>query len=276
MSFKSLLALQTIGQDPQAIKPILHKAKDMDAFLTVLLMVEVAPPPVSSYGVISESHWNEYQSQLQEMTTAERIKIEAQMRHIGVDGAVEELILNRGELERHIIAHGTCSDMAIVANGTMFSGKLAAKAFDDILFSTGLPILILGQEKSPFPAVKRALIAWDGGVEAAKAIRAAMPVLETCDQVSIACVDAEQTRLGPAPGDALATHLARHDITITVHNLASNGRAIEDVLQQHAKDIDAEIIIMGGYAHSRIREWLIGGTTRSILQNCALPVIMAH
>lgn len=276
MSFKSLLALHAIGQDPQTIEPILYKAKDMDAFLTILLIVEVAPPPVSSYGVISESHWNDYQKQLQEMTTAERVKIAAQMRHREVDGTIEELILNRGELERHIIAHGTCSDMAIVANGTMFSGKLAAKAFDDTLFSTGLPILILGQEESPFPAVKRALIAWDGGVEAAKAIRAAMPVLETCDEVSIACVDAAQGRLGPAPGDALATHLARHGLNIIVHNLASNNRAIEDVLRQHAQDIDADIIVMGGYAHSRIREWLIGGTTRSILQNCALPVIMAH
>lgn len=276
MSYKSLLALQTIDQGPEEIEPVLQKAKDMDAHLTVLLMVEVAPPPVASYAVISEHYWNDYQNQLQEMTTLKRIQIQAKMDEIGAKGQIEELVLNRGELEQHIIAHGSCSDMAIVSNGTMFSGRLAGKAFDDILFSTGLPILILGTENTAFPNIKRAVIAWDGGVEAAKAIRAALPILRQCNEVSIACVDAEKSRLGPAPGDALATHLARHDINITVHNLSSNGRAIEDILRQHASDMNAEIMIMGGYAHSRIREWLIGGTTRSILQDCPLPVIMAH
>jgi nucleotide-binding universal stress UspA family protein len=81
---------------------------------------------------------------------------------------------------------------------------------------------------------------------------------------------------GAEPGADIAAYLARHGLTVTVDQLAGGGRPVADVLKQHATDIGADLIVMGAYSHSRIRERIFGGVTRSFIEGARLPVLMAH
>lgn len=276
MAYKSILIVQTVEQNPEALRSLLLQTGAMKAFAQILILIEIAPPPASSFGVVSQHYWDDYLKQIKTIGDAKKQACEEMAASIGVPVAVDVLALNRGELEKRLVAFGSCADIALYQNGAMFADALSERAFNDILFSTGLPILMLGAQKTAFPDIKRAMIAWDGGVEASKALRATMPMITKCEHVSITAVDPDTTRIGPAPASAVAEHLARHGVASKVDILQSIDRSVEESLLEHARTVGAEVIVMGGYAHSRIREWLIGGTTRSILKDCDLPVIMAH
>ena len=127
------------------------------------------------------------------------------------------------------------------------------------------------------PKSERVLIAWNDGDEALRAVRAALPLLRTAGSADIAIIDPPRTASGrPEPGGALASYLARHGIAAEVSILARTEPDIADILIRRAREIGAGLIVMGAYGHTRLREAIIGGATRHMLERARLPVLMAH
>jgi nucleotide-binding universal stress UspA family protein len=143
-----------------------------------------------------------------------------------------------------------------------------------VLFGSGRPVLIVPahQEGSQLRTV---LIAWDEGRPAARAVADALPLLAMAERVEVVTV-------GDLRGDRtqdsshLVRHLARHGIEAHRTNLARDQGSAASLLLSHAADVKADLIVMGGYGHSRLREIVLGGTTRRILQTMSVPVLMAH
>ncbi len=120
-------------------------------------------------------------------------------------------------------------------------------------------------------------MAWNESVEALAAIRAAMPLLEAAELVNIAIIDPPSHAPDRSdPGGALAEMLARHGITADVSVIARTMPRISDVLARHAADQEADMLVMGAYGHSRLREAILGGATRNMLEQADRPVLMAH
>ena len=123
-----------------------------------------------------------------------------------------------------------------------------------------------------------ALVAWNGGRESARAANDALPLLTLARQVQVVVIDPEGTDLeGSAlPGAALAEHLARHDIPVETKVL--HGRDVDagNCLLSHAADVSANLIVMGAYGHSRLRETVLGGMTRHLMLHMTVPVLMSH
>jgi len=123
----------------------------------------------------------------------------------------------------------------------------------------------------------RIVVAWDGGDEAMAAVRAAQELLDTAAMVSIAVVDpGHGAAEGEDPGGALARHLVRHGANAQVAVLARGGHRISDVINSHARDIDAGLVVMGAYAHSRLRQLILGGTTQDMLHRSEYPIMFAR
>ena len=120
------------------------------------------------------------------------------------------------------------------------------------------------------------MIAWDGSRVATRAVADARDFLRLANTVTIASVTDEKELPTLNPGQRLATYLAQHDIPATVASIQSLGRPIGDVLQDHALDIGADIMVMGAFGHSRMRDFVMGGATASILQGLKLPVFLSH
>jgi len=134
-------------------------------------------------------------------------------------------------------------------------------------------------------AFGRVLIAWNASNEAAHAVGAALPLLKRADQVMVAMFDtaSRAAEHGSAPGSALQAYLARHGIKVELLQ-RSTGRHgpfrrhgdVGDAVLALTSEVGADLLVMGAYGHSRLRETIIGGVTRTVLQHMALPVLMTH
>ncbi len=83
-------------------------------------------------------------------------------------------------------------------------------------------------------------------------------------------------RNGEEPGADVAGYLVRHDVSVAVERLPSEGRSVDEVLNRYAQDASAELIVMGAYGHSRMRERVFGGVTQSMLETATVPLLMVH
>lgn len=164
--------------------------------------------------------------------------------------------------------HGLYADLTIIGPATLGSGDLKWKVIEGMLFSSGRPILVVPEGFPPDIRPKRIVLAWDGRVEAARAVREAVEMLSNADDVSIVLVDPVEGERGHGqePGADIATYLARHGARVNVERLPRQGLDVEDILRRYATDWGADLMVMGAYGHSRVRERIFGGVTLSFLE----------
>jgi nucleotide-binding universal stress UspA family protein len=177
-----------------------------------------------------------------------------------------------------LAVHGRTTDLILVGQpepeDTFAIREILVEA---ALFESGRAVLVvpyIGPGEAKFDNV---LIAWDGRRQASRAANEAMPLLTKAKNVSVVIVgnDAPSAH-GGEPGADLALHLARHGLKVDVKRIGAAGIDIGNALLSHAADSEADLLVMGGYGHSRLREFVFGGTTHSILSSMTIPVLMAH
>jgi nucleotide-binding universal stress UspA family protein len=146
-----------------------------------------------------------------------------------------------------------------------------------VTLNGGCPVLIIPYVGSTPLKPEHVLIAWDGGQEAAKAVRNALPFLRAAKSVEIAVFNAQQqlSGHGEEPGADIALFLARHHVQANVRQ-EQVEIPIGEALLSLAADLNADLLVMGCYGHSRFREVLLGGVSRTILDSITLPVLMSH
>jgi len=148
----------------------------------------------------------------------------------------------------------------------------------DIALSAGRPILVFPYVGRYNRIAQRVLVAWDASREATRAINDAMPLLAPAAAVTVLTVDPPigRTEHGDVPGADIALHLARHGVNARVEKTVSGGIGIGDLLLSRASDLGADLLVMGAYGHSRVRELVLGGATCMVLRSMTLPVFMSH
>jgi nucleotide-binding universal stress UspA family protein len=144
-----------------------------------------------------------------------------------------------------------------------------------ILFQSGTPTLLIPPAGVTEFKTDKAIVAWDGGAIAARAVRAALPLLATAKSVIVAMVDDGRKQAGE-PGADIATYLARHDLDVTLRQIANAPSGAGSALLAFAAEESADWLVMGAYGHSRMREFFLGGVTRGVLSSATLPVLMVH
>jgi nucleotide-binding universal stress UspA family protein len=174
---------------------------------------------------------------------------------------------------------GRAADLTVVgpAGGDGGGGDealLAEAAFMD----TGRPALVVPPDWAGTLPPARALVAWDGSREAARAAGDAIPLLRHAGDVVVLVVDAHAAgpRFGDEPGAGLAAFLARHEVKARIKHVAGIAGGPGPTILAQAQEERADLLVMGGYGHSRVREMLFGGTTRHILDQTTAPVLLAH
>jgi nucleotide-binding universal stress UspA family protein len=143
------------------------------------------------------------------------------------------------------------------------------------LFHSGRPVIVVPAGLNDFSCA-RAIIAWDGSAGAARAVNDARPFLHAVDDVEIVSVQGEKDLSKAVPGAELAPHLARHGVKVTVKDILDRDGDVPRALRDEAALIEADFIVMGAFVHSRVREWILGGVTRSLLKNSPVPLLLSH
>jgi nucleotide-binding universal stress UspA family protein len=166
-------------------------------------------------------------------------------------------------------------DIAVVGQAQRESGAAEELMIEAALFETGRPVLVVPYIQKQGLKLDRVLACWDGGRTAARAISDAMPLLQRAKAVELVIV-AEERKREEVTGASMLSHLSRHGIPATAKRMSKGDLSVDNVLLSYAADRGADFMVMGGYGHSRLREFILGGVTRGILNSMTIPVLMSH
>lgn len=144
------------------------------------------------------------------------------------------------------------------------------------LFESGRPVIVVPYIQRGGLKLDRVMLCWDGSRNAARAIADSMPLLAKAKAVDVVIVASEAPKSDELPGADMAEHLARHGLKVDIKRIVSKETDVASTILSHAADTSADFIVMGGYGHSRLREFVLGGATRGILGAMTVPVLMSH
>lgn len=190
-----------------------------------------------------------------------------------------------GNLDRIIAKHARYTDLVVVSQtGPDELDAALIELPGDLLLSAGRPVMIVPYnfDLKNIKAPSHAMVAWDGGREAGRAIVDALPLLMITKKTTVIAVNPEQSPWlsGPVHGQEpcadIAQYLARHGIKVEAAHMVAKGISVANALLSRAMDLGCDVIVMGGYGHSRLREQILGGTTQGILKQMTIPILMSH
>jgi nucleotide-binding universal stress UspA family protein len=144
------------------------------------------------------------------------------------------------------------------------------------LFESGRPVLIVPYIQREPLKLDRVLVCWDASRNAARAIGDAMPFLARAKATEIIVVTADRAPTDELPGADIAHHLARHGLNVELKRIVTETRDVASTILSYAADSSADFIVMGGYGHSRLREFILGGATRGMLSAMTVATLMSH
>jgi len=171
-----------------------------------------------------------------------------------------------------VAAVGRLTDLIVIGRPNGEAEAPLAATLDAALFDTGRPVLV-ASPNAAHGVGGRVALAWNGSAQAARVVASALPILEAADHVSVLTVG---TIDSAATAQDLIAYLGRHDVRASHEAVAAGGASTGAVLLAHAEQTRADLLVMGAYGHSRLREMILGGATRDVLSAATIPVLMAH
>lgn len=281
MSFKSLTTIVTSeAETRETVAGAARLARLFDAHLDVLALgvdrTQVGYSYLGTGGVLMQVALERAEAEARAVEAAAKAALEAEAP--GLRWAVEGAVAQAGGVNDLVALRARFADLVVLprpyGKGRPADAEAVAEA---ALFEGQAPVLVLpGPEALP-RLPERIVIGWNQSREAMVAVRRALPLLKAARRVEIAVIDPPHH--GPErsdPGGMLCQMLVRHGVKAEVAVLARSMPRISDVLNRHLREIDAEMLVMGAYGHSRFREAILGGATRNMLEQAEVPVFMAH
>jgi nucleotide-binding universal stress UspA family protein len=216
-----------------------------------------------------------YRAQVEKAAKAAVTKFEDATRRAGVSATSQKLESALADFDDLFTQVTRRFDLSVI--GQIEPGKETLEVVlpETALFGSGRPVLVVPYIQKAGMKLDRTLICWDGSRTAARAIGDAMPFLVRTKSIDVLSVMKSETARNELPGADIARHLARHNLKVDFKRIVAN-EDIGNTILSAAADLDSDMIVMGGYGHSRLREFVLGGATRAILNTMTVPVLMSH
>jgi nucleotide-binding universal stress UspA family protein len=167
-------------------------------------------------------------------------------------------------------------DLSVVGQAEPKHGPAQDLVIEGALFGSGRPVIVVPYIQRGGLKLDRVLICWDGSRPAARAIADAMPFLVRAAAIDVVIVASGREKSDEIPGVDMGEHLARHALKVEVKRIVSTDLDVPNTILSYAADSGADLIVMGGFGHSRLREFVLGGATRGILASMTVPALMSH
>jgi len=266
----------------------LSLAKQSEGRILALYCFEMPEPPRVSY-VLAEAYYPTQNDAARETYERQRdgafddatqfeAAFRAAARQAGLRARWEVWPEKPKDLISHISERARYADIAVLGQADpehpLFD--TLANLPERVMLASGRPVIIVPHTDRRDTIGKRILIAWNESREAARAVADAMPLLEHAEAVTVLTVAPEREDRFHEPAHHLAQQLAQHGIRAETSKLTASDIEAGDLILSRADDLGCDLLVMGGYGHSRTRELILGGATRGILQTMTLPVLMSH
>jgi nucleotide-binding universal stress UspA family protein len=284
MAFKDILVTVAGATASEAgINFAVELARGHGAHLVALSIME--PLDLSAYfapgsGFMAVDVIQEIEEKHRETAQKASSKIEASFRAAcSRAGISHEWRMAEGEPSEVGVLHAHYADLAIT--GQIDPGKAPpggwARLPEQLALASGRPALIIPYAGRFDTVGKRVLVAWSRTRESARAINDALPILERASHVTVLSINPRRGEdANDLPGADIAQHLARHGVKAEAASTVAEDVDVGNTLLSRAADLGADLIVMGCYGHSRMRELILGGATREILRHMTVPVMMSH
>ena len=266
--------LMVAGSRDAAATYAVSVAKTFDAHLAGIAFAYEPVLPAIVGGGIPESVIEEQREENEKAAksavaqfeaTAKDVKHETRMVPASLAGAADTF----GEIARVF-------DLAIVGQSERDRVGPEELIVEGALFGSGRPILVVPADYQGGMRLDRVLVCWNGGRNAARATANALPFLRRANAVEIVTVGTEASAPAETSAADLSRHLARHGITADVKRIEPGNLKVSAAILNYAAKSGAGMLVMGGYGHSRLREFILGGTTRGVLAAMTVPTLMSH
>lgn len=193
------------------------------------------------------------------------VSAETHIQNASVSGAADHLA--------HIARR---FDLAVVGQADADEGLPDEVLDEAALFESGRPVIFVPFIQKAGLKLDRVMVCWDGSRAATRAVADSLPFLKKAKLVEIVIVASKPGKGDEIAGADLGQHLARHGLKVEVKKITSSDIDVPSTILSYAADSSADMIVMGGYGHSRLREFILGGVTRTILESMTVPVLMSH
>ena len=184
-----------------------------------------------------------------------------------------------GDLISTLNEHGRYCDLMVLgqSNPSDFEDMSAGVA-DHVVLEAGTPCLVVPYIGASPDLLGTILLAWNGSMESARAVKDALPLMKSAKRVDALLINPEQDEMNDdgIPGADIGTYLSRHGIKVETHCIYNKQISTGDVLLSQAADLSADLLVTGAYGHTRLRERILGGVTRHVLQHMTIPVLISH
>ncbi len=253
-----------------------------DAHLTGIHVLDISPGSLAAQvsGMGDAGAMAVMLQRLMDEARQAAVPLEAQfVDRLRAEGKEGEWRLLEGSESDNVIDSARYADLTIVGQPNPEDRDGAATALiEQLLFDSGRPVLLVPYAGTFRTTGHNVLVGWNGSREAARAVGDAMPFLAEAKSVTVLSVtpgrgDGEEERVAAAD---LTLHLARHGITAVAAHTTADSISEGDALLNYASDSGCDLLVMGGYGHSRLREIVMGGVTRSLLRHMTIPILMSH
>ncbi|WP_289032398.1 universal stress protein [uncultured Roseibium sp.] len=276
MALKDIVTIVDLSGSQPAAKYAIDLAANNDAHVTGLAVAfepvvpafAAAPMPVDYLQAAHEQAVGaarDAQKSFDELARVAAVKTESRVADVLTGGPLEGLL-----------QHCRTTDLVVIGQENPDALEpMRELLIETVLFESGVPVLIVPYIGVAQSEAKNVVIGWDGSSTATRAIHAALPMLDKAEKITVLVVE-KNVNEDSQPGAEIATYLARHDLDVTIDVITNPQTGIADTLLNYVSDNGNDLVVMGGYGHSRMREFLFGGATREILKAMTVPVLMAH
>ena len=252
-------------------------ARQHGAHLTALQVIDVAMPVMALGDGGGGAVIAELMEQMRQSALTAGVKLKAAFEAaLARDGIMGEWRQVEGTTREILALHGRYADLLVLGQDDPESdsdGLLEAVVFD-----SGRPVLAIPFAGSFKTIGKRVLVGWNASREASRALHDALPLIAKAETATVFL--ANPTRgldgHGEEPGADIARHMVRHGLKVEVAKVIADDVPDSALLLNHASDMGADLLVMGAYGHSRLREFILGGMTRSLLREMTVPVLLSH
>jgi nucleotide-binding universal stress UspA family protein len=246
------------------------------------LMIGPAPAlPMYAYGVTPyggmsiPDNWGDTVGAAQKALKDRVTEIEALLARSQVSADIESILCATMDIKDIVARRARVCDIAHIAPNLCDAPDVMREMAHGIVFKSPIGLML---NASPSQKLDRVFIAWNSSEAASKAVHVALPYLRAASEVIVGCFDPVATagQDGADPGTDVATWLSHHGCSVTVSQFPTGGREVAQCIRDRAQELGVDLIVMGAYGHARMLEAVFGGTTRTMIEQTDIPVLLAH
>lgn len=274
-----LLPLTGTDGDAAALAAAIALARPLQAHLSVVQPFAMPAPTIEPWGMAPDI--TELYAELRGEAVAYAERFRAMLEREGVPfdlRIAESIFMEAPEVAAMQARHADLSIMVAPVTDDARDRSALRRLFGALLFGSGRPVLVVPPRGPLAWPIRRAMVAWAPTREATRALHDALPLLEEGADIDVVAVDPDRGDYGHGdwPGADIGAHLARHGFRVESTTLPRQDQTVAEVLLRHATERGAQLLVAGGFGHTRFREWILGGATGGLLDATQVPILFSH